>query len=162
MVPNVAGSTLLGKPVAKVTPLKGPVEIFDAVSGNLITPIRATLAQAIAEADYSPNFPVLSVVELMENNIDYRGALPVWQVNFADDENTSIYVSPTEARVVGRRSSTWRLFDFFWMLHIMDYDERTDVNNPLLRVATWSVFAMAISGAWLLIWSFKRRKRKQA
>ena len=38
----------------------------------------------------------------------------------------------------------------------------TDVNNPLLRVATWSAFAMALTGAWLLIWSFKRRKRKQA
>jgi hypothetical protein len=48
------------------------------------------------------------------------------------------------------------------MLHIMDYDERTDVNNPLLRVATWSAFAMALSGAWLLIWSFQRRKRKKA
>ncbi len=43
----------------------------------------------------------------------------------------------------------------------MDYQGRTDVNNPLLRVATWSAFAMALSGAWLLLWSFPKRKKKK-
>ena len=28
--------------------------------------------------------------------------------------------------------------------------------------ATWSAFAMALTGAWLLIWSFKSRKGKKA
>ena len=44
----------------------------------------------------------------------------------------------------------------------MDYDDRSDVNNPLLRVATWSALAMALAGAWLLLWSFPRRRKKKA
>lgn len=74
----------------------------------------------------------------------------------------TLYLSPATGELISRRHALWRVFDFAWMLHIMDYDERTDVNNPLLRVATWSAFAMALTGAWLLIWSFQRRKGKKA
>ena len=38
----------------------------------------------------------------------------------------------------------------------------TTPNNPLLRVATWSALAMALAGAWLLLWSFPRRRKKKA
>ena len=76
------------------------------------------------------------------------------------EQLTRIHAAAGE--LISRRHALWRVFDFAWMLHIMDYDERTDVNNPLLRVATWGTFAMAATGAWLLIWSFPRRKRKKA
>ncbi len=87
---------------------------------------------------------------------------PYWQVEFEGWNRPTLYLSPQTGELISRRHALWRVFDFAWMLHIMDYDERTDVNNPLLRVATWSAFAMALSGAWLLIWSFKRRKGKKA
>ena len=87
---------------------------------------------------------------------------PYWQVEFEGWNRPTLYLSPQTGELISRRHALWRVFDFAWMLHIMDYDERTDVNNPLLRVATWSAFAMALTGAWLLIWSFPRRKRKKA
>ncbi len=59
-----------------------------------------------------------------------------------------------------RRHELWRVFDFVWMLHIMDYDTRENVNNPLLRVFTWAAALMALSGAWLLLFSFPRRRQK--
>jgi hypothetical protein len=43
------------------------------------------------------------------------------------------------------------------MLHIMDYDKRTDVNNLLLRVASGVGLIFALSGAWLVFYSFRRR-----
>lgn len=132
-------------------------EIRSALTGELITPISLELAQKIAETDYAPDFPVSEVIKMTENNIDYRGSLPVWRINFADGEATSIYVSPTQARIVARRSSNWRLFDFFWMLHIMDYEERHDFNNPLLIIFSISALAFAISGVFLLFFRFYRR-----
>src|SRR3546814_10368328 len=78
---------------------------------------------------------------------------PFWQVEFEGWNRPTLYLSPSTGELISRRHTLWRVFDFVWMLHIMDYDERTDVNNPLLRIATWSAFAMAISGACLLIWS---------
>lgn len=148
--------TLLERTVARIRFDDGQ-EIRDAITGQRITPISRELAQAIAEADYAPDYPVSGVIEMTENNIDYRGPLPVWRVNFADDEETSIYVSPVQARVVARRSSNWRLFDFFWMLHIMDYDERHDFNNPLLITFSISALIFAISGIFLIFYRFYRR-----
>jgi len=86
---------------------------------------------------------------------------PIWQVEFEGWNRPTLYISPTTGEMLSRRHLLWRVFDFAWMLHIMDYANRTNVNNPLLRVATWSAFAMALSGAWLLFWSFPRRKRKK-
>ncbi len=149
--------TLLGKPVARIMFETGSYEIRSALTGELITPISLELAQKIAETDYAPDFPVSEVIKMTENNIDYRGSLPVWRINFADGEATSIYVSPTQARIVARRSSNWRLFDFFWMLHIMDYEERHDFNNPLLIIFSISALAFAISGIFLLFFRFYRR-----
>jgi hypothetical protein len=48
------------------------------------------------------------------------------------------------------------------MLHIMDYDERENVNNPLLRVFTWGAVLMALSGAWLLLYAFPKKKKRKA
>lgn len=156
-VTRLSYDTLLGKPVAKIWFEDGSQEIRDALDGQQLTPITADLAQKIADADYAPDYPIAAVIEMHENNIDYRGPLPVWRINFADTENTSIYVSPTQARVVARRSSNWRLFDFFWMLHIMDYEERHDFNNPLLITFSISALLFAFSGIFLLFFRFYRR-----
>ena len=94
---------------------------------------------------------------------EFRGRpLPLWRAYATERPTTVAYLDATSGEVVAIRNTAWRWWDFLWSLHIMDYDDRSDVNNPLLRVAAWSAFAMALSGAWLLIWSFKRRKRKQA
>jgi len=45
------------------------------------------------------------------------------------------------------------------MFHIMDYEERENVNNSLLRVASITGLAFALSGAWLLFYSFQRRRQ---
>src|SRR3546814_18806007 len=85
---------------------------------------------------------------------------PFWQVEFEGWNRPTLYLSPSTGELISRRHTLWRVFDFVWMLHLMDYDERTDVNNPMLRIETWSASALAISGAWLLIGTFKRLQRK--
>lgn len=148
---------ILDKPVIKAKPKDGSYQLYDALSGDLISPISKELAQVIAEADYRPDASVEYVSELTSHNIDYKGQLPVWRVDFSDTDETSLYVSQTEGRVVARRSNTWRLFDFFWMLHIMDYDTRDNINNPL--VISTSLFAVlfTISGITLIFFRFFRR-----
>jgi hypothetical protein len=41
----------------------------------------------------------------------------------------------------------------------MDYDDRQDVNNILIRVFTWLGFGSAVTGAWLLLYSFRKKRR---
>ena len=88
--------------------------------------------------------------------------LPVWQVNFDDSRHTTVYVSPQTGAVVGRRNSIWRVYDFFWMLHIMDYSERDNFNNPLLVTAAVIGWLLATSGLWLVVtWLMRKRRRKR-
>jgi hypothetical protein len=46
-----------------------------------------------------------------------------------------------------------------WMLHIMDYENRQDAHNPLLITAQVSGLLFAISGLWLLIYSFSSSRK---
>src|SRR3546814_20627504 len=78
--------------------------------------------------------PIQKVSILAKANLearDHDGAM--WRVDFADAENSSAYVSLDTARFLVRRGDTWRTWDFFWMLHNMDYVNRKSFNQPLHR-----------------------------
>lgn len=78
---------------------------------------------------------------------DFRGReSAAWRVDFAGAEPVSLYIDPWTGDLLARRTSRWRIFDFFWMLHVMDYDTRDDFNHPLLRVAASLGLLIALSG----------------
>ncbi len=56
--------------------------------------------------------------------------------------------------VLYHRDKTWRLFDVFWMLHIMDYTGRKNFNNPLVVTAAIGGLWLALTSIWLLFASF--------
>ncbi|MEE8370523.1 MAG: PepSY domain-containing protein [Sphingomonadales bacterium] len=131
--------------------------LVDALSGELLSPLPAETALALAVADFagtsSPSRP-----EFIEaHNLEYRGALPVWRVVMNDEEGTRLYVSPATGRVLARRNAVWRIYDFFWMLHIMDYENRTDFNNPLLVFFSITAILFSLTGIVLIFYRFKRR-----
>ena len=140
----------------------GP-RLFDARSGAPIVNLTEAQIRAQAQQIHAGDGKIVSARLLTTAPQEMQSRKPpYWQVEFEGWNRPTLYLSPDTGELISRRHALWRVYDFVWMLHIMDYDKRTDVNNPLLRVATWSAFAMALMGAWLLIWSFKRRKRKKA
>lgn len=88
--------------------------------------------------------------------LEARGAGPVWQAAFDDADQTSLYFSAQDGRLVAVRNDAWRLFDFFWMLHTMDYRGRDDFNNPLVILFSTGALWLGISGALLLVRAFGR------
>jgi len=95
-----------------------------------------------------------------KTGIEYRGPLPVWQVDFSDDEQTSLYFHPDTAKLMSVRSDLWRFFDFMWMLHIMDYDTRDDFNHPLLYLFALAAVIFTLSGFVLAWFRFNKRDFK--
>ena len=92
---------------------------------------------------------------------DFRGrGMVAWKVDFAGDEPVSLYVDPWTGDLLARRTTRWRLFDFMWMLHIMDYDTRDDFNHPLLQAAALLGLVVALSG--FVYWTLSRRRRQKA
>jgi len=79
----------------------------------------------------------------------------IWRVPFQDGDATTLYVSAQDGRILERRNDSWRVFDFVWMLHIMDYTGRQDFNNPLVIMAASGGLWIALSGFWLLVTSFR-------
>lgn len=81
---------------------------------------------------------------------------PLWRVDFDDAERTSFYVDPKTGEVVSRRSAVWRFYDFFWRLHILDFENGEDFNHPLIIGASVLAVIMTITGFVLLWFRFGR------
>ena len=149
-VTDVRLTTFLGKPVYQVTDSNG-VALFSASTSARISPISKSQAQEVAETDFIGDGEVVSVERLIDPPGEYRGKKPVWRVTFDDRLSTRIYISPDTGEISARRNVIWRVYDFFWMLHIMDYGDRENFNNPLVRAASVTGLLFAGSGLFLLI-----------
>ena len=137
--------------------------VVDASSGAPVAPMTEAEARSIATATYTGSEPIASAALITAIPSEIRGRKPpLWRVEFANWNKPTLYLSPATGELVSRRHELWRIFDFAWMLHIMDYDERENVNNTLLRAFTWGAVLMASSGLWLLFYSFHRKKKKKA
>jgi uncharacterized iron-regulated membrane protein len=137
------------------------IVLLDAVTGEQLSPLSREQVAALANAYYAKSGSLSSLSLLTKNpplEIQTR-PLPLWRADFDDWLNTSLYVHPATGELVTRRHRFWRWFDFFWMLHIMDYEARENVNNTLLRVATGAGIVLAASGVWLLVFTLRRRAR---
>ena len=133
----------------EVTTSQG-VRLFDANDGRPIL-IDDKAAKSIASAAHPSGAPVTVVAPLKEIGLPVREHdLPIWQVDFRDEANSSYYVSGTTGEILERRNDSWRWWDFFWMLHNMDYAKRTSFNHPLIIMVGFAMAWLAVTGFWLL------------
>lgn len=132
--------------------------LLDARDGTRVRVDSAT-ARAVATADYVGQASA-GAPELMQSaTLEVRGhPVPIWRVAFNDEDHTTLYVSGQDGGILERRNDAWRLFDILWMLHIMDYTDRDDFNNPLVVTAAAGGLWIALTGAWLLIASLRMRR----
>jgi uncharacterized iron-regulated membrane protein len=147
---------LLDMPVWRVSTSAEQIETLNAVTGERLSPIDETLARAVALWDYAETSDIAQVSWIETPPSEYGRPGPVWQVRFADGDRTTLYIDPGRAEVLARRSTTWRFYDFFWKLHVMDYDDGADFNHPLLITAAGAAVFVALSGLILLIIKFRR------
>lgn len=163
-VEQVVVRPFLGRPVYEISH-GGDTALVDAETGAVLSPVDRDTALAVARADRAGN-PGVREVTWIERDppSEYReGALPAWRVVMDDAEDTHVYVAAKNGRITARRNDAWRRFDFFWMLHTMDYRGRDDFNHPLLIVAAAAAVVTLASGFWL--WGlrlYRRRRRASA
>jgi len=160
--------SIIGKPFYQVQFFSGgkqQILLADAVSGEARPPLSQSEAVAVAAESFKGQ-PELKKIEYLSNthgHHEYRGKpLPAWAVTFNHPSNTTVYVSAEGGKVESFRNNKWRLFDFLWMGHTMDYKGRDNFNNWLLRI--FSVFGLlTILSGFTLFWVSSRwlkRKKK--
>ena len=156
--------TLLGRPVAVVAARAGRPRLYDLATGDRLSPLPMDAAARIAEADHAGPLRASRVERVTANSPEYRGALPAWRVDFDDGAARSLYVAADSGAVTARRSTLWRVFDFLWGLHIMDWRDHEDFNSPLLVAATLLSLVVIVSGMVMLpsrlgFTAWRRRRR---
>ena len=148
---------LLGEPYWQIRyrePGGERVALVHARDGVRRGELSADEAKAVAERDFGADAPVRSVerVESSEPDGEYRAKpLPAWRIAFEHPTNTRIYVEAKTGRITARRNDTWRVFDFLWMFHILDFEARSDFNQWLLRIMSVLGVVTVLSGFALFV-----------
>ena len=90
---------------------------------------------------------------------EYRGRdLPLFKVTTLSKEKINVYIDALSGQVKAIRSDSWRMWDFLWGLHIMDYRERENINNILLKIFSFLALFSSISGIALFLLGYKKNQ----
>lgn len=136
-------------------------QYFSAMDGQELLPLSENEVHQLAQAWYRGEGSFSKAQLLTELPLEARGlSLPVWQIQFQDAENTVFYLDPMLGQLLRVRTDNWRLFDFVWMLHIMDYQERDNFNHWLLIASSALALMFTLSGLVLLVLTLRRKTAK--
>jgi ferredoxin len=144
-----------GQPVYRIRRTES-TSLVNAIDGSAIVTDEQD-ARILARKDFTGDGEITSIESGVAPDIETRDSTGAyWRVNFSDKFHTSIYISASTGDILERRNSYWRVFDFFWMLHIMDYSDHEDINNTLIIIVALIAIWLGISGFILLFGSFNR------
>lgn len=152
----------LGRPVAEVATAKG-TRLFDASTGRVLPAPTASQAEAIARSAWrGSGRPTATVKRIERVSPEYRGTLPAWRVAFNDPDTTRVFVTTDTGRIAAVRTGTWRLYDFFWGLHIMDWTNHENFNTLWLLAFAIGGLVLWLGGAVLLYMRWPKRRRRSS
>ena len=105
----------------------------------------------------------IAVEEINESKkgSEYRGRqLPIYKVitHNANNKEINAYLNIFSGDIVAIRSAQWRIWDLMWGFHIMDWQERDNIDNMLLKIFSILALISSISGILLF---FKIDIRKE-
>jgi uncharacterized iron-regulated membrane protein len=132
--------------------------LADAETGQLRGPLSKDEAIEIAKLRFNGEPQVNSVEYLTQvnNHHEYReNPLPAYAITFTHPTKTTVYISSELGTVQKFRNDKWRLFDFLWMMHTMDYEGRDNFGNILLRIFAIFGLVTVLSGFVLFFISSK-------
>ncbi len=133
--PGLAGTQL--DQVQLTSPNGEPVYVIgekriSAITGEELEHLSQDTALAIVSRRMEQTPTEAAWLTGVEPHSEYRGGeLPAWLVQL--EGNVAVYVGATSGRIRAVRTDEWRIFDFLWMVHIMDYEDREDFNHFLIQ-----------------------------
>lgn len=161
-VVSLATRAVGGRTVTEIRRDDGSVTLRDPNSGALLSPLSSASAQAIARHAWTGPPTTIATTRLIEGAVgtEFRRPFPAWQITYGDEDNTRVYIDASSGSVLAARSDTWRLFDFIWGLHIMDWTQRDRINSWWLLLFGIGGTIIAVSGFVLLANRFPRIRRR--
>lgn len=165
---------VLGEPVYQVlyfSEHNGEVmqqtQLAVASTGALRGALTEQEAVQMALNSFNEQVQVQQVEYLTANQVgkhhEYRESpLPAYAVTMQHPTSTTVYVAAERGEVTKFRNNKWRVFDFLWMLHTMDYQGRDNFGNLLLRLFSVVGIVTILSGFALYFVSGKNGRKGNA
>lgn len=163
---DISLGKLLDKQVYRFTNGGEGKVAVDANTGDVIPQIDETMARKIGNYHYAGSgqieaLTIMTSASEMPAELSPRH-LPFWQIKFEGLSSPTLYVNQNTGAVVAKRHDFWRLFDWMWRFHIMDYDDGENVSNWfLLLVASLGLLA-ALAGAVLTYYRVAAPNKSEA
>ncbi len=161
---SVSVNVVDGRVIARVERGAGDSLLIDALTGQRLPPFDAVAAERIVRSAWRGDKSVNATTrKVIAESTEYRGSLPAWRIALSDTENTSVYIEANSGRIAAVRNGTWRLYDFFWGLHIMDWKNHENFNSWWLLGFAIGGLILGLAGTVLLFmrWPFRRRKARR-
>ena len=132
-------------------------EVIETPRSNKIDPKRAL--SIVSDKTFLNPVEVLEITEDQPGS-EYRGRpLPLYKIEALseEDEKINVYLDPYSEKIVAIRSNQWRIWDFMWGIHIMDWNERDNIGNVFLKIFSILALLSALSGIYLFFSSNKKK-----
>lgn len=134
--------------------------VVDATTGAVLQPLSREVAIAHAAKLYSGEGRPKAAELLAKAPAETGKIGALWRVTFDDNIGSTLYLDPLTGEVVSRRSTLWRMYDFMFRLHIMNFGDGENFHHPLIRIASGVAFTLVLSGVVLLGLRLARDLRK--
>ena len=132
-------------------------EVIETPKSNKIDPQRAL--SIVSDKTFLSPIEVLEITEDQPGS-EFRGrTLPLYKIEALneEDEKINVYLDPYSEKIVAIRSNQWRIWDFMWGIHIMDWNERDNIDNAFLKIFSILALLSALSGIYLFFSSNKKK-----
>jgi uncharacterized iron-regulated membrane protein len=162
-IPNAESVNLkkrLGKTIIAASTKNG-MRYFNE-EGGALQKISFDEAKQLVSKQTSLKPMAVEEIYTSEKGSEYRGReLPIYKVvtRNANDNEINAYLNIFTGEVVAIRSAQWRIWDLMWGFHIMDWQERDNIDNLLLKIFSILALVSSISGILLF---FKIDIKKEA
>ena len=162
-IPNAESVNLkkrLGKTIIAASTKNG-MRYFNE-EGGALQKISFDEAKQLVSKQTSLKPMAVEEIYTSEKGSEYRGReLPIYKVvtRNANDNEINAYLNIFTGEVVAIRSAQWRIWDLMWGFHIMDWQERDNIDNLFLKIFSILALVSSISGILLF---FKIDIKKEA
>ena len=131
---------------------------YTDLNGNKLTSLTREQVKLAVKGQTSLTPVNVTRITSSSDGSEYRGReLPLFKVTTSSEDEVNIYVDAVSGEVKAIRSDSWRWWDLLWSLHIMDYRERENIDNFLLKIFSILALISSLSGITLFFLGLKKR-----
>ena len=131
---------------------------YTDLNGNKLTSLTREQVKLAVKGQTSLTPVNVTRITSSSEGSEFRGrALPLFKVTTSSEDEVNVYVDAVSGEVKAIRSDSWRWWDLLWSLHIMDYRERENIDNFLLKIFSILALISSLSGITLFFLGLKKK-----